>query len=150
MKEIILYEANDGVRFELECDCVYHEAFCDKVEEINKRLRKNEEIDGTLAIEQDLDVVRSAFKDLMELCAEEFPQLDGRVFKEVASGQRHISHANYLLQEYSDQYPTLRRLFYRFMCIDINTGIEYEQSYFAQNPQDFKGKVLKLNHNSSN
>ena len=50
MKAITLYEANDGVRFELECDCVYHEAFCDKVEEINKRLRKNEEIDGTLAI----------------------------------------------------------------------------------------------------
>lgn len=145
MKAITLYEANDGVRFELECDCVYHEAFCDKVEEINKRLRKNEEIDGTLAIEQDLDVVKSAFKDLMELCAEEFPQLDGRVFKEVATGKRHISHADYLLQEYSDHYPTLRRLFYRFLCIDMNTGIEYEQSYFAQYPQDFKGKVLKLN-----
>ena len=145
MKAITLYEANDGVRFELKCDCVNHEAFCDKVEEINKRLRKNEEIDGTLAIEQDLDVVRSAFKDLMELCAEEFSQLDGRVFKEVASGHRYISQANYLLQEYSEQYPTLRRLFYRFLCIDMNTGIEYEQSYFAQNPQDFKGKVLKLN-----
>ena len=108
-------------------------------------MRKNEEIDGTLAIEQDLDVVKRSFKDLMELCIEEFPQLDGRVFKEVASGQRHISHANYLLQEYSDQYPTLRRLFYRFLCIDMNTGIEYEQSYFAKYPQDFNGKVLKLN-----
>ena len=108
-------------------------------------MRKNEEIGGTLAIEQDFDVVKSAFKDLMELCIEEFPQLDGRVFKEVASGQRHISHANYLLQEYSDRYPTLLRLFHRFMCININTGIEYEQIYFAEYPQDFEGKVLKLN-----
>ena len=120
MKAITLYEANDGVRFDLECDCVYHEAFCDKVEEINKRLRKNEEIDGTLAIEQDLDVVRSAFKDLMELCAEEFPQLDGRVFKEVASGQRHISHANYLLQEYSDQYNKHCQFSYKFPAKSFN------------------------------
>ena len=108
-------------------------------------MRKNDEIGGTLAIEQDLNVVKSAFKDLMELCIEEFPQLDRRVFKEVASGQRHISHANYLLQEYINQYPTLRRLFYRFLCIDTNTVIEYEQSYFAKYLQDFNGKILKLN-----
>ena len=76
----------------------------------------------------------------MDECAKAIP-LYRRWFKQVKSGTRHISAIGIVLSDYNKDFPYLWKAFYRFQCISLTSGIEYEQAYFALHENEFKGIV---------
>lgn len=75
----------------------------------------------------------------MDLCAKAIPS-EAKVFQEVKNGTRHISHASYILSDYSSDFPCLNKAMHRFECID-KYNIEYNQPYFVEHRLDFKGVI---------
>ena len=142
MKEIVVYEAKDGKRFDKESDCYDYEIVIYCAEQIMETLKPRTPIDYNHAVQQDLQEVRSAFNKFMLLCARVIP-LFARHFEEVADGTRHPSHAWRILSDYSYDYPVLHKVWSRFECISQTSGIEYEQPYYTQHENEFKGEIIK-------
>lgn len=142
MKVITIYAAYDGTRFDSAKECEKYEAVMNSVDNIMKRLRNDKNaLEHGCAIQQDRQTVKSCLNDFLELCEKTIPT-EAKVFKECKEGKRHISHAEYVVSEYSNDYPCLHRAMLRFACINEVSGIEYEQPYFANNEPQFKGRVL--------
>lgn len=140
MKKVTVYEAYDGVRFDTEKQCREHDVICNKVKEIECKLRSNAKVQAnySYAVQQDADTVKKCFAELMELCTDLFGY---DKFERVASGECDISHAQYILSDYSDDYPLLWMFFHRFLHIDMKTSIEYQQQFYATHPEAFKGVI---------
>ena len=141
MEEITIYKAVDGTRFDSKVDCEYYESVIDNMNNIMSRLRPNDEISSRVAIRQDSDVVKEVKYDFFLLCAEVIPS-NKQLFIEVANGIRHISHAGYVLSDYSHVFPILYDFYFRLQCINDCSGVEYEQPYFANNEIEFDGVII--------
>lgn len=141
MEKITIYKAVDGTRFDRKADCEYYESICKNVSNIMARIRPNEDISSRIAIRQDIDVVREVKQDFFLICAEVIPFFS-QLFKEVANGTRHISHAGRILSDYSKDFPILYSTYYRFECINYCSGVEYEQPYFANHEIEFDGVII--------
>lgn len=139
MKEIIIYEANDGTRFKNKRKCETYENICTKVADIMSVMKVREGDD--IAVRQDKGNVHKAFFGFMDLCGDVFPE-HRDWFNQCAIGSRHISHAGRILNDLHDECPILDRTMYRFQCIDWNSGIEYPLANYSYKPEDFKGKIL--------
>ena len=141
MEEIVIYKAVDGTRFDSKGDCEYYESVIDNVNNIMSRLRPNDEISSNVAIRQDSDVVIEVKQDFFLLCAEVIPSYK-QLFSEVANRIRHISHAERILSDYSNDFPILYATYFRLECISETSGIEYEQPYFAKHEIEFHGVII--------
>ena len=141
MEEITIYKAVDGTRFDSKVDCEYYESVIDNVNNIMSRLRPNDEISSNVAIRQDSDVIIEVKQDFFLLCAEVIPSYK-QLFSEVAYRIRHISHAEYVLSDYSHNFPILYDSYFRFECINDCSGVEYEQPYFANHEIEFHGVII--------
>lgn len=142
MKAITIYAADDGKHFDSAKECEQYEVVMHGVDNIMKRLRNEKNaLEHGCAIQQDRQTVKACMYDFWELCEKAIPAYE-KVFKEVREGKRHISHAEYTISEYSDEYPCLQRAMYRFDCINAVSGIEYDQPYYANNEPRFNGRVL--------
>lgn len=141
MKEITIYEAIDGTRFNSKGDCEYYESVIDNVNNIMSRLRPNDEISSNVAIRQDSDLVIEVKQDFFLLCAEVIPSCK-QLFSEVANRIRHISHAGRVLSDYSHNFPVLYDSYFRLECISDFSGVEYEQPYFVNHEIEFKGVAI--------
>lgn len=142
IKEITIYEAN-GVRFDDLNSAIKYEDLCDEIECIMSRLEpRTEEIEDALDYgKQNIKVVESCIKDLCMLCAKIFPDYK-QLFIEVANGDRHISHIGRLLDD-THEYPILRETYFRFDCIDMKTGYEFQQPYFANHVDEALREIKK-------
>jgi len=141
MEGIRIYIAVDGTRFDSKGNCEYYESVIDNVNNIMSRLRPNKEVSSRIAIRQDVDVVREVKQDFFLICAEVIHSYS-QLFKEVACGTRHISHAGRILSDYSKDFPILYDSYFRLECINDCSGIEYQQPYFVNHEIDFKGVVI--------
>ena len=141
MKEITIYKAVDGTRFDSKYECEYYESVIDNVSNIMSRLRPNDEISSNVAIRQDSDVVIEVKQDFFMLCAEVIPSYK-QLFSEVANRIRHISHAGRVLSDYSHDFPILYNVYFRLECINDCSGVEYEQPYFANHEIEFHGVII--------
>ena len=140
MEKLTIYKAKDGVRFDVEKDCAEYEKLIDRVEAVICKLRPHEDVDTMVAIQQNINTLRDCFKTfLVDICAPLFPSY-GHLFISCAEGKTHKSWPSRILAD--NDYPVLRYTMWRFECIDMETGIEYEQPYFAYNPKEFKGTVI--------
>lgn len=140
MKKLIIYVADDGTRFDNEENCRRYEHICRKINLIMQDLRpRNNEYN--LAVWQDITIVKNAYKNFMSICADILPDF-AKTFEKCASGARHQSQASYIISDFWQDFPILDNVNYRFECIDMNTGVEYEQPYFAAHPKEFKGKII--------
>ena len=59
---------------------------------------------------------------------------------EIADGSRHQSHIGYIFDD-MPQYPILNHTFFRFECINMESGIEYCQPYYKEHENEFKGVI---------
>lgn len=142
MHRKVIYIAEDGTRFDSKDSCLNYEALSDKCKRIMSTLYYDKkELDKGNAIRHDNDVVKSCFEHFIDLCSTAIPQ-SRKELQEVKEGKRHISHAEYILSEYSSDFPCLFHAMYRFTCID-KYGIEYQQPYYAKHREDFKGSLIQ-------
>lgn len=141
MEEITIYKSIDGTRFDSKADCEYYESVIDNVNKIMSRLIPNDEIASNVAIRQNPDVVIEVKQDFFLLCAEVIPSYK-QMFREVAYRIRHTSHAGRVLSDYSHDFPILYDSYYRLECINDCSGVEYEQTYFADHEIEFHGDII--------
>lgn len=140
MKEIIIYEANDGTRFDDKGKCKDYEDICDKVADVMSVMKARDDV-YDIAVRQEKGNVHKAFFRFMELCGDVFTTYRD-LFNQCAIGSRHISHAGRILNDLYKDCPILDRTMYRFLCIDWNSGIEYPQPYYTYHQEEFEGKIL--------
>ena len=138
MKEITIYECEDGTRFDSKTKALEYEKLCSDVGTImcNLEPRTDDCEDGKCFIQQNVDSVRESLKKFLLLCSEKLP-LDKKTFTECANGTRHISHASYLLSDYG--IDIFKNTMFRFSCTNMESGREYQQPYYAKHEDEFKG-----------
>jgi hypothetical protein len=138
IKEITIYETTDRSRFESHREAVEYEKLYERCNEIMQVLRDRED---DCAVRQDIKDVKNAFEKLMSLCAEKIPDFKS-TFNKVSRGEAHQSWAARILSDYSSEYRCLYHSFFRFECINMVSGIEYEQPYYAAHESEWKGEIL--------
>lgn len=151
IKEIIVYEV-DGVRFDDVNSAANYEDLCFDIERIMSRLKpRTKEIEDALDYgKQDPEEVRKCLAEFCNVCAKTIP-LYKDWFIETGKGSRHLSRIGRVFPDYSNDYPCLWRTYYRFLCINMETGYEFQQAYYANNIEEaFKNierrkKYLKEN-----
>lgn len=141
MKEVIIYEAYDGTEFRDKNMCMEYDSYIEKANEIMSQLRVRKS-DSNYAVRQDVSVVKKAMKQFFDEVAK--PLLDSEtlstIMDEIADGSRHPSHIAYIFNEMT-QYPILNHTFFRFECINMESGIEYCQPYYIKHENEFKGVI---------
>ncbi len=144
MHRKVIYIAEDGTRFDSRDDCLSYEVILNKCISIMSLLYYNKEaLDEGKAIRHSKTKVKVIFDSFIDLCSKAIPQ-SNKELQEVKEGRRHISHAEYIISEYQNDFPCLSKAMYRFMCID-KCGIEYPQPYYAKHPAEFKGEFILYN-----
>lgn len=144
---VTYYVAEDGQRFTVENECKAYEADLNKTNEIMSILGTNEPIinNSGIAIKHDPNVVKIAMRRfLLEVCKPAFSDSEygKQIIQEVADGERHPSHVARFLDDTSYKGKLYNNTFFRFECINMESGLEYCQPYYACNESDFKGKVI--------
>ena len=126
-----------GKEFAVYSEAVAYKELCDKVFDIMRTLapRVKAVDDGLLVLEHLVDCVEGCRQRFLDLCAHTIP-LYGRWFREVAAGERHESHIERILSDYSCDYPILDRTWFRFKCINRELGYEFQQPYYVTHVEE--------------
>lgn len=135
IKEVTIFETTDGCRFNNEKEAKEYETLYEKCEKIMGQLRPHED-NG--AVQQDIELVKKAFNEFMDLCVEAIPHYK-KTFIGVKEGNIHPSWAQRVISDYD--IDCLLNAFYRFKCTNMVSGIEYEQPYYAEHESEWK-KVI--------
>ena len=143
MKEVKVYEAFDGNRFDTMTECLdYEEHMKILTEKVipNFRGKKHSDKDAVQQVKSKID---SAWKSFIDACCEQ-PAMQRfvSVFRERESyqncGETHIYR---ILSDFSHDYPLLWDIFFRFTCISEEGCVEYPQPYYAKHPEDWEGTI---------
>lgn len=138
MIERTIWISDDGVEFDTKDECMnYEENVLAPLNKILSNLRPA----NSYGVRQDGNKVKKAFKEFMSLCGKVIPE-GKKVFDKISEDKAHISHAEWILSDYSNNYPSLNETMYRFHCISKKTWIEYPQLYFAKNEKEWKDKII--------
>lgn len=137
MRKILVYESN-GKRFDSYEEALKYEKLCEKIDGIMSQL-----LPRTKAIEQGTDfnkynkeTLNGCLKAFCQECAKQIPTWE-QWFTETANGTRHLSHIGRILSDYSHDFPCLYDAYFRFSCIDFNTGYEFQQPYYVTHQDEF-------------
>lgn len=143
MKEIIVYESY-GKRFDKKEDAIAYEKLNKEVDELMAAMfpRTKDVEDGLDYVKHSADTVKACFKIFCDICKNTIP-LYKKVFEEVGNGVRHMSHVGYILSDYNDDYPCLYNTYHRFLCIDFNTGFEFQQPYYVKHQEEYFERIKK-------
>lgn len=147
MKEITIYECEDGSRFDNRKEAAKYDKVFETINEIMKPL--GEPVTESYSAKQrDKDAVETAVKDFMQLCAwcipdwkETFEKVD-----DLEDAQRYI--VGRVLSDYRNEWECLAKAFFRLSCISLNSYIEYEQPYWTSHEDEYQEELLK--HNKQN
>ena len=143
MKKITVYECSDGTRFDSEAKAEKYDNLLSKLKDIESKYLGKSPNGNTYTKQHNLEDVHQYKLAICKAAAEYFPRY-AKVFEECGIGTRHMSHAQYYIQDYNA--TALLQAFYRLECIDEKSGIEYEQPYYATHPEEwtkFEEKYLK-------
>lgn len=138
IKEITTYEVN-GRRFDKYDEAVAYDVLCDEINTIMCPLQeRNEEVkNGELCITQDVEIVRTAFKKFIELCDRVFEGKYTDKFNVlIEKGRPGATSADYLISNY-DYCHIITDTYYRFQCINFDSGREYQQPFYVNHEEDF-------------
>lgn len=137
MEKITLYRTN-GKIFENYEDANNYERLCKKVNGIMSQL-----LPRTEGVEKGIDfnkhnkeTLNGCLKAFCKACAECIPSFKDW-FIEVINGDRHISHMGRILGDCNSDYPILYDAYYRFSCIDFETGFEFQKPYYVIHQDEF-------------
>ena len=136
IKEVLRFETTDGSVFSKRKDAEKYEELYERCEKIMSPLRPHEDYG---AVRQDIDTVKKAFAEFMGLCGDVIPNWK-ELFDKTATGEAHPSHAARVISDYG--FDCLSSANFRFMCTNMNSGIEYEQPYFVSHEDEWRKKIL--------
>lgn len=134
-KQQTIYVAHDGVEFKYKQNCEKYEAELADKKSLYDRLRPNDDVDYTHAIRQDKTVVREVIDDFIDVVAKYFPVWEEWLGEYKGNEIRGMGIGRYL--DDGDEFGILYGIYCRLSCIDLNTGIEYDQQYHANHPDEF-------------
>ena len=130
-KEVTIYETTDGSQFDTQKEAKKYELLCEKCEKIMSQLHPH--IDNG-AVQQDVELVKKAFNEFMDLCGEAIPYYK-KTFICVKGGNTHPSWAERIISDYN--IKCLCNASFRFSCINMVSGIEYEQPYYVNHESEW-------------
>lgn len=135
-KKLIVYEVQ-GKRFNTHQEARRYAIICNSINLIMDKLqpRTKEVEEGLAYLEHDPLLVRIVLRKFLLYCRRFMPSF-ASWFVQVADGKRHISHIQRVLSDYESDYPILYKSLFRFMCINIKSGHEFQQPYFALHPEE--------------
>ena len=129
MKSITKFQASDGALFDTESEARARDALQIRLAEIEQPLGPRVERSGLRRIHK-VVVFQGLKRSLMAICRELYPK--DAVFQADPLSVHPFSYAGRLV---CDGGPTiLAQAWNRLMCI-TEDGVEYEQPYFALNPE---------------
>ena len=138
IKEIITYEVN-GRRFDKYDEAVAYDVLCDEINTIMRPLQeRNEEVkNGELCITQNKDILNTAFRKFVELCDRFF---EGKYTADfnllIEKGRPGDTLAYYIISNYGYNH-IITDTYYRFQCINFDSGREYQQPYYVNHEEGF-------------
>jgi len=135
IKEVTIYETTDGSQFDTLKEAEEYEMLYEKCEKIMSHLRPHED---NCAVQQDVELVKKAFNEFMDLCVETIPHYK-KTFIGVKEGTVHPSWAQRIISDYNIE--CLCNASFRFSCTNMISGIEYEQPYFVNHESEWKGEI---------
>ena len=135
IKEVIIYETEDGSQFNTQQEAENYEALYEKCQTIMGQLRPREEYG---AVQQDIEKTKKAFAEFMDLCAATIPRYK-KTFIGVKDGGIDQSWAHRIISDYD--IKCLRNVFFRFACINMVNGVEYEQPYYVKHESEWKKAI---------
>ena len=135
IKEVTIYETDDGSQFNTRKEAEKYETLYEKCQTIMGQLRPREKYS---AVQQDVEKVREAFAEFMDLCAVTIPPYK-KTFMGVKYGSIDPSWALRIISDYNIE--CLCHAFFRFTCINMTSGVEYEQPYYVEHESEWE-KVI--------
>lgn len=140
MKSLIL--KLNGKRFDSYEEALKYVKLCKKVDGIMSQLlpRTKEVEQGTDFNKHNKETLNGCFKAFCQECAKQIPAFE-QWFIEIANGTRHLSHIGRILSDYNHKFPCLYDVYFRFNCIDFNTGFEFQQPYYVTHQDEFFSRV---------
>ena len=137
VKRVIVYEAY-GKRFDEYDDALKYEYLYEEVEKIMSDLppRSKAVENGTGVVKHDVSTLNKCLKAFCNICAEHITPFK-QWFIDVVNDDLHISHIGRILSDYRSDFPILYKTYYRFDCIDFETGIEFQQPYYVIHQDEF-------------
>lgn len=135
IKEVTIYETNDGSQFDTRKEAEEYEILCEKCEKIMSQLRPHEDYG---AVQQDVELVKKALNEFMDLCAEVIPSYK-KTFIGVKEDNIHPSWAQRIISDYNIE--CLCNASFRFSCTNMVSGIEYEQPYYVNHEYEWNKKI---------
>jgi hypothetical protein len=133
MKEMTIFVADDGTRFDTAKAAIDYERLCVRCRELEAMLGPHPQDSGERIKHPRLAAYRKA---VIALCRELFPREP--IFQHDAATIHHFSYAGRFL---SEQAPRpVNHLWHRLMCVG-DDGYEYEQPFFALHPDEFVKQV---------
>lgn len=134
MKTIIVYQTDDGCRFDKFEAAIKYEKLCKKCDEINNKfINIGRDLNYNEYIQQDIHKVNDLFKEFMNIVSEAIPSCS-KMAKECSEGIRHKSHIYRIISDYN--IKCLNILMCRFECISFENGKEFQQPYFVTHQEE--------------
>jgi hypothetical protein len=147
MKEITIYECEDGSRFDDRKKAAMYDKVLETIKYIMAPL--GEPVTESYSAKQrDKGAVETTVKDFMQLCAWCIPDWSDTFGKvnELEDLQRYI--VGRVLSDYSKDWKCLYEAYFRLSCISTTSHIEYEQPYWTSHEDEYQEELLK--HNKQN
>ena len=145
MKEITIYECEDGSRFDDKKKAAIYDEVLEKTKKIMAPIG-DAVTEMYSAKQRNKAAVEMAVLEFMHLCAlcipdwkETFEKVDN-----LEDAQRYI--VGRVLSDYRNEWECLDKAFFRFSCISDVSYIEYEQPYWTTHEQEYQEKLIKLKH----
>lgn len=134
MKTIIVYQTDDGCRFDKFEAAIKYEKLCKKCDEINNQfINIGRDLNYNEYIQQDIHKVNDLFKEFMNIVSEAIPSCS-KMAQECSEGIRHKSHIYRIISDYN--IKCLNTLMCRFECISFENGKEFQQPYFVTHQEE--------------
>lgn len=146
MKEVTVFEV-EGKRFDTQKEAFDYEVLCNRVHQVMSLLkpRTKEVEEGIGYMSHDFNVLNTALEQFMGICGEVFPDYK-EVFDRVGKKELSVAKAEMMIDLYPYLYPVINKAFYRLLCIDFNSGLEFQRPDYAKHIakafEDIKNKKI--------
>ena len=134
----VVYQCDDGTRFNRILDAQKYDKYYNKLHFVEESLlgERPDDVDkGRTSIEHSVEDVIEYRKEICRIAGEYIPEYE-KMLNECGEGTRDISHAERIVSDYNVQM--LSAAFFRLSCINKETGIEYQQPFYAIHPEKWE------------
>lgn len=131
MRAITRYESNDGENFATRAEAIARDNLVNACNVAMIVLPERRDIDSGRYVQRDRERCLQAKRNMLAVLRERFKSSDYKVFD---NPDDDIHPSSFVGRLASECDGPISRAWSRLMCIDMATGREYDQPFFANNP----------------